>query len=165
MLAAHSFVIPSVRQLQQHFVDVLPRIERYARFYFRHIRCPVRRDELIAETVALAWQWFTRLMQRGKDALRFISRLACLAARAVKCGRRLVGMETSRDVLSKRARRHDGFSVESLPAAARTVHEELYSSPHGQKLHDAFEERLRDNPQRFGSQHSRHGARWLLHCR
>ena len=84
-------------------------------------------------------------MQRGKDALRFISTLASLAARAVKCGRRLVKMESSADVLSDRAQRKHGFLVESLPAAARTVHEELYSSPDGQRLHDAFEERLRDN--------------------
>jgi hypothetical protein len=35
--------------------------------------------------------------------------------------------------------------VESLPISPRTNHEQIYSLPRGQQLHDAFEERLRDN--------------------
>jgi hypothetical protein len=34
-----------------------------------------------------------------------------------------------------------------LPAATRASHESLYSTAHGQREHDAFEERLCDNSQ------------------
>ena len=66
--------------LQSRFINVLPRIEDQARFYFRGVRCVVRRADCIAETVAVAWKWFCRLAQRGKDATQFAAALAHLAA-------------------------------------------------------------------------------------
>ena len=42
---------------RQHagFLALLPRIETHARITFRGIRCPVRREETVAEAVGLAW--------------------------------------------------------------------------------------------------------------
>src|SRR5207244_9353691 len=85
--------------LQAAFVAVLPRIVTHGRLYFRHVKCPATREEAVAEMVALAWQWYARLAHRGKDAGQFISTLADYAARAVNSGRRLTGMEATKDVL------------------------------------------------------------------
>src|SRR6266850_1043247 len=84
-----SVVVPRIQVLQERFVSVLPRIERFARTFFRHVRCASRRAECVAETVALAWKWFVGLHARGKDATRFAVTLAAWAARWVKSGRGL----------------------------------------------------------------------------
>jgi hypothetical protein len=99
----------------------------------------------VQEVLALCWQWFLRLCERGKDATAFASALAGYAARAVRGGRRLCGTERAREVLSPVAQRKGGFRVEHLPASTHSPHEQLYATPRGQALLDAFEERLRDN--------------------
>jgi hypothetical protein len=133
-------------QMQTTFLaHVLPRVEAHGRVYFRHVKCPHRKEELLAEMQGLAWKWFITLVRRGKDVLAFVSALANYAARAVNSGRRVCGHERKRDVLSPVAQRLHGFAVEALPQATSTSHESLYASPHGQALLDAFEERLHDN--------------------
>src|SRR5262249_7089437 len=124
---------------------LLPKIETHARIAFRGVRCPVMQEDRVQECVALGWKWFVRLSEQGKDVFAFPSAFAALLARAVKCGRRLCGQERSRDVLSFVAQARHGFRVELLPQSTRCPHEDLYADPHGQALHDAFEERLRDN--------------------
>ena len=121
-----------------------PRVEAHARIYFRHLRCPGRRDDAVAETVAVAWKWFVCAAGRGKDVREFPSALATLAARHVRCGRRLCGQERAGDAMSPLAQRRHGFGVASLspPDHYRGA---LYSDPHGQGRIDAFEERLRDD--------------------
>ena len=89
-----------LRALQLAFLAILPRIERHGRVYFRHVKCPDRKADAIGEMVALAWRWFLRLAERGKDATRFPSVLATFAARAVYNGRRLAGMCKTKDALS-----------------------------------------------------------------
>src|SRR5262249_4397288 len=123
------------------------RVEAHGRVYFRHVRCPDRKEELLAELRGLAWKWYVRLVRRGKDVLAFVSALATYAARAVNSGRRVCGHERKKDVLSPLAQRLQGFAVEALPQATTASHELLYGSPHGQERLDAFEERLRDNTQ------------------
>jgi hypothetical protein len=125
--------------------DILPRVEAHGRIYLRNVRCPDRKEELLAEMRGLCWKWFVRLVRRGKDVLSFVSALATYAARAVNSGRRVCGHERAKDVLSPVARRLHNFVVEALPQATSTSHEHLYASPHGQALLDAFEERLHDN--------------------
>jgi hypothetical protein len=127
------------------FLALLPRIELHARIFFRHITCADTKAEKVAEAVALAYQWFVRLTQRGKDASQFPSVLARYAASAVKHGRRLCGQDKAGDVLSPRAQQQHGFRVERLPAANATPLEILYGSPLGQRKWDEFEERLADN--------------------
>ena len=113
------------------FVSILPRIERHGAVVFRALRCRHRRDELMAETVALAWLWFVRLVRQGTDPTRFASALATYAARAAKAGRRLCGIERAKDVLSGRAQHRRGFGVVSLPQASR-----LACTPLDEALHD-----------------------------
>jgi hypothetical protein len=95
--------------------------------------------------VAVCWKWYVRATEQGKDVSQFVSALATYAARAVHSGRRLAGMERAKDVMNRATQRRRGFKVEPLPASTRTTHEELYGAARGQRLRDAFEERLRDN--------------------
>ena len=132
-------------QLQSQFLDLLPRIETHARIYFRYIRCSDTRAEKVAETVAVAWRWFKRLAERGKDISRFVTVFIRYAARAVKCGRRAVGSDRANDVLSPVAQRRHGFTVESLPTSTQRSFESIHSVVKGQEEIDAYEERLHDN--------------------
>jgi hypothetical protein len=95
--------------------QVLPRVERHGRVYFRHVKSPDRKEELLAELRGLAWKWYVRLVRRGKDVLAFVSALATYAARAVNSGRRVCGHERKKDVLSPVAQRLHGFYVGKLP--------------------------------------------------
>jgi hypothetical protein len=131
--------------LHARFLSLLPRIEQHGRIYFRGLKCPHRKAEALAEVRALAWQWFLRVAQQGRDAGEFVTALATFAARAVNSGRRLCGMEKARDVLSPVAQQRHRFAVEQLPASTATSHEALHGDVHGQRQQDAFEERLRDN--------------------
>jgi hypothetical protein len=101
--------------LHARFLTFLPRIEAHARIYFRGIRCADMRADRIAETIALAWKWFLKLEKRGKDATQFVSAIATFAAKAVKCGRRLAGMERAKDVMNCHTQQRQGFAVEKLP--------------------------------------------------
>jgi hypothetical protein len=130
-------------KLHAAFVELLPRIELHASFHFRDMHCAEKRAEMIAEATALAWKWFLRLVQRGKNVNEFPSTFAVLVARAVRSGRRLCGNEKARDVLSTVAKRRHGFAVESLPAS--TARSREGSTPRDQRMPDVFEERLRDN--------------------
>jgi hypothetical protein len=131
-------------QLGAGFLIVLPRIELHARMYFRFLPHD-RKEEAVAETVALAWHWFVRLTERGKDATQFVSALASYAARAVLSGRRLCGHLPCRDVLSEVAQRRHGFTVQALPQTTRHPFEEVYASVQGQRHIDALDDMLRDN--------------------
>ena len=130
--------------LHAQFLVILPRVELHGRIYFRFL-APDQKDELIQEMRALAWKWYLSLHERGKNPTNFVKAFTTLLARAVFSGRRLVGLEKAKDVMNPHTHRRHGFEVEPLPMSPRTSHEQLYSMPHGQDLHDAFEERLRDN--------------------
>jgi hypothetical protein len=143
--SATSAPLPPGDRLHAAFLAVLPRIELHAQLYFRHLKCAVKKEDAVQEVLALAWKWFARLAERGKDATQFVSALACYAPRAVRCGRRVCGHERVKEVLSPVAQRRHGFAVEFLPASTQTSHEHLSAPPHGQQRQDAFEERLRDN--------------------
>jgi hypothetical protein len=47
-------------ELHARFLAILPRIEQHARIYFRHIRCPAQKEEVLAEVRGLVWKWFVR---------------------------------------------------------------------------------------------------------
>ncbi len=106
---------PATEALHARFLAILPRIELHARIFFRHVKCPHKQADLIAESIDFCWKWFRELAQRGKDATRFPLTLAVLAARHVKNGRRLCGKERSGDVMSALAQLTHGFLVQSLP--------------------------------------------------
>jgi hypothetical protein len=131
-------------ELHASFLLILPRIELHGRIYFRHLAADKKADA-VQEMQALAWKWFVRLAQRGKDPGEFVMAFATFLTRAVSSGRRLVGMVKAKDVLNPATQRRHGFTVEPLPTSTSTGQGQLYSAPQGQRLHDAFEERLRDN--------------------
>jgi hypothetical protein len=114
------------------FLAIVPRIEAHGRVYFRYVRCPDRREDAIAEMVALSWLWFLRLAAKGKDATHFASALATYAARAVRAGRKLAGKDPAGEVLSPAAQSQCGFAVGTLPG-----HSTLATNP--------LEEALTDN--------------------
>jgi hypothetical protein len=118
--------------LHAAFLSVVPRIEAHGRVYFRHLKCPDRREDAVAEMVALSWLWFLRLAGKGKDATRFPAALATYSARAVRAGRKLAGKDRAGDVLSPMAQSRCGFTVRSLPC-----HSTLSGNP--------LEEALTDN--------------------
>src|SRR5262249_25695385 len=95
--------------------------------------------------LALAWRWFLRLIELGKNPLQFPTAIADFAARAVKAARRLCGKHKGKDVMNPMARQRFDFMVERLPVSTRRSHEDRYANPHGQQAQDIFEERLRDN--------------------
>jgi hypothetical protein len=133
--------------LHAHFLQILPRIETHAQIRFAFLRCPGKRNDAIAEVVAVAWKWFLRLVEQGKDINDFVMVLADYAVRHVRSGRKLCGQEKAKDVMSPRAQRMKGFTVQRLPSSILRSHNALYSDPHSQDLIDAFEERLKDNTQ------------------
>jgi hypothetical protein len=137
--------MPAPDGLEAQFLGVLPRIVTHAQIAFRGVRCPSRKEDLISETLGLCWAWYRRLAARGRDPRQFVSALATFAARAARSGRRLAGQESGNDVLSERAQARHGFTVERLPATLTAPYEQLYGAVGGQRLHDVFEERLRDN--------------------
>lgn len=132
---------PSLEQLQRQFLALLPRIESQAGNCFAYLRCPAERADKIAETVALAWKAYLRLIETGKDMSQFVATFTFFVARSVKCGRLLAGMIKSKDVLNPQAQKRFGFKVETLPQSTSRFSRE----PHGQRQQDAFERRLQDN--------------------
>jgi hypothetical protein len=132
--------------LHDRFLELLPRIETHGKIYFRHKK-GAEKAEILQEMRALAWKWYRRLMQRGKDPAQFVFNFTRVLVRAVSCGRRVVGMEPVKDVLSPRCQREHSVRVEPLPSSTAASHETLYATVRGQHEHDALEERLRDNTQ------------------
>ena len=105
----------SLTDLQVRFLEICERIETHARIYFRNVKCWVQKSDFVAETIALAWKWFRRLAQQGKDAREFASILASYAARAVRSGRRITQQVKAKDILSEVAQQRHGFSISKLP--------------------------------------------------
>jgi hypothetical protein len=130
--------------LHDRFLELLPRIETHGRIYFRHKKGE-EKAEAMQEMRALAWKWFVRETQNGKDPATFMFNFTRFLVLAINAGRGVVRMQKTKDVLSPRCQRERGFKVESLPVSTSTSHENLYATVRGQHEHDAFEERLRDN--------------------
>jgi hypothetical protein len=106
---------PPTDTLHATFLAILPRIVLHGEVVFRHVRCPHRREEYLAEMTALCWRWLVRLARQGKDATQFVSALATYSARQVRSGRRLCGQENRKDALSRSAQQRHRFSVSGLP--------------------------------------------------
>ena len=85
MTASASPLCPSCAPAALHarFLAILPRIERHGEVYFRHVKCPHHKEELLAELRGLAWKGF---VHRGQAVHQFVSALATWAARAVNHG-------------------------------------------------------------------------------
>ena len=67
------FNTPAPGQPNAKFLALLPKIRACAYLYFRHIPCPDTKADKVAETIALAWKWYCRLEEQGKDVALFPS--------------------------------------------------------------------------------------------
>jgi hypothetical protein len=142
---ANQRVSLDTQALHAHFLSLLPRIQTHARIRFHHLRCPGRRDDAVAEVVAIAWKWYLRLLQQGKDIDGFVTAFADYAVRHVRSGRGLCGHVKSQDVCSPSAQRRHDFEVEALDCSTRRDFGAFYADPQGQDYQDAYEDRLKDN--------------------
>ena len=102
---------------------------RHAAIFFRGIKCLDKRQDRVADCVALGWKWYIRLCERGKDVMQLPATFASLVARAVKCGRRVCRQEHINDAMNLQAHQRHGFIVESLPTSTATPHESCTASP------------------------------------
>jgi hypothetical protein len=139
--------LQSSAESSQHavFLTLLPKLQTHARIQFRFIACRDQRADKISEVVALAWKWYVRLVEQGKDVHQFPTVFVRLVVKAVRSGRRLAGMEKAKDVMNRMTQQRHGFTVKSLPLSTRRPRQSIYSTVNGQRDLDAFEERLKDN--------------------
>lgn len=105
----------AVENGQSGFFEILPHLESLGQRYFRHLKCPARKADAIQEMRALAWKWFLRLSQRGKNPAHFIHAFVCYLARAVKSGRCVVGKSRFKEAMHPASQKRRGFIVESFP--------------------------------------------------
>ena len=126
----HAHSTSSVSGLQNAFLMLLPKIQTHAQISFRHIPCADQRTDRMAEAIALAWKWFLRLHELGKDINQFPMVFVYLVVKAVRSGRRLAGQERLRDILSKVAQVRNDFLVESLSEGSEPVME-IMAGPQG----------------------------------
>ena len=103
----------SSRQWRERFDEMLPQIRNQASFAFRNVNSELQ-EELVAETVALAYCSFVQLMRRGRGSIVYPSPLATFAIKQVRCGRRAAARLNVNDVTSKHAQKCKGIVVESL---------------------------------------------------
>ena len=96
--------------LQAQFLTLLPRLQNHGQIYFRHLNLADQKQDAIQEMVALAWKWFLRLHQRGKDIDSFPMVFIFLVAKAVQKGRKLCGQAKAKDVLNPVTQRRHGFT-------------------------------------------------------
>jgi hypothetical protein len=101
----------------QFLASIMPVVQVCARIRFRDLP-HVEQEEAVAEAVAAAMISFVRLVERGKNPVAFAGSLARVAVLRVFAGRLSGSADSSRDVLSRRARQEHGFSVASLDAPA-----------------------------------------------
>ena len=73
--------VPLARLQATFLSTILPRVVAHSRIYFRHLSAE-RKEEAVAEAVALAWAWHLRLAQRGKNAAEYPSAIAKFSASA-----------------------------------------------------------------------------------
>jgi hypothetical protein len=117
--------MPVTQQTVEAFEAMLPAIQRAALYGFR--RAPRwRREELVQDAVARAYEAFVNLVARGKAALAYPSVLASYAIRQVREGRRVGAKQNVQDAMSEVAHRKKGFSLQQLSSNdARGGWEEL----------------------------------------
>jgi hypothetical protein len=137
----------SLDALHRQFLAIMPRIELHARIHFRYLHCPGKRADAIQECLCVAWKWFLQATVDGKEPTEFVAAIATFAVRHVRSGRKLAGVEKSKDALNSHAQARHNFKVEELPQSTRRSWGHVYGEPNGQQEMDAYEERLRDNTQ------------------
>lgn len=95
------------------FLAMLPTIETYANYRFRH-RDPENRQEMVQEVICNACCAFKRLVELGKADLAYPTALARYAVAQVNDGRKVGCKLNVRDVLSPYCQRRKDVTVERL---------------------------------------------------
>jgi hypothetical protein len=97
-------VVATVQQEKDGFLALLPDIVRIIKYCFR-FQGSNRREELIADAVALSFVGYRRLIASGKEDRVFATALAKFAVRQVVDGRRVGARMNVNDALSPIAKR------------------------------------------------------------
>ena len=100
-------------QADEQFLAMVPDIERFTRFQFRHLSVNAREDA-VCEVVANAFCAFRRLVELGKQNLAYSTPLAHYAVAQFRAGRRVGNPLNSCDVYSIGSQRRARFRLESL---------------------------------------------------
>jgi hypothetical protein len=127
-------------QCHDDFLPLKVRVERHARFAFRHFP-PSEREEAACEAVAAAFRSFVRLKARGKNPADFPSQMSHWATMVVMDGRH----ENSHDAMSPKAQRRHGFRVQSLSGLNRRPLREPQTRRGQHGYSDEVEEQLYEN--------------------
>ena len=118
--------------VRQEFAEAFPRIEGLASAQHFRLRGE-RKEEAVAETVAIAWSEYSKLALAGRDVVRLLGKIVEFAAMRVRCGRGLTNPEPMRDVMSARARFRHGYRVASIPLSDREEADpEILDAMHGE---------------------------------
>jgi hypothetical protein len=91
----------SIDRLQAMFVRCLPYMQKAARVAFQHLDSD-KREEAVANTLALAWKAWHRLNQRGLAHAALLKPIVAFSVRQTKAGRRPDSAKKPRDPLSLR---------------------------------------------------------------
>jgi hypothetical protein len=103
-------------QENNEFLNLVPGIERSARFAFRSLRSQ-EREEAICEVVAYAFCAYRRLIELGKQDLAYATPLARYGVGRFRAGRRVGSKLNSRDVFAVADQRRPKLALESLQSA------------------------------------------------
>jgi len=95
------------------FEAMLPEVCLYAWASFRRLE-PEAREEAVQEAVAHALLTYRRLVEQGKADVAYPAVLARCGVLRVKDGRKVVGGQNGRDVLSPYCQRRKNIAVERL---------------------------------------------------
>lgn len=106
-----NFVIDEAAR--ERFANLLPQIQRQASRSFRRLN-PELREDRIAEAVALAFEMFVRLIERGQPELAYATPLADYAVRRVKAGRQCGTSLNVGDISSRHCQRKTGIRSWSI---------------------------------------------------
>ena len=113
MSAVPLAALASTGRWQQDFVRILPAIQTHASIRFRKLP-PQRKEDAVAESVAVAAVNYQRLAAAGRLNRAYVSSLAGFSVRHAAQDRRIGGRQSSGDVLSPLAQKKHGFAVSSL---------------------------------------------------
>ena len=97
------------------FLEMLPKIEEYAQYWFRHLQGDDR-DEAVQAVSANACQAYARLVERGCADQATWSSLTKFAIRQVQSGRRVGSSLNVRDVTSRHCQLKKQLRVQNLYA-------------------------------------------------
>jgi RNA polymerase sigma factor (sigma-70 family) len=122
----------AIPEWQDRFMQLVPRIRRYAEMRFRGLSGDAH-DDMVQETIARALVDFLRLRERNKESMAYATPLARFAVAHVQHGRRVGNRLNARDVSSEYCQRRQGIlrhSLDSDDGCDKTWHEALLESKH-----------------------------------